>query len=253
MGLFMPDRVSTRLAIAVVVAGLAVMGLTSSALGQSHGATRAGARGPAVTKMSPGFMKSARGITLRNGEKVFGVRVVVKLSGGKMVARPASFGSCQYCSLRQNLGSGMCMSSYPNQQGHEVDQFACNGGAANQQWIYATYTDGEPYLFAYNANHLCLNNYGFSFSNGNKMALWSCNSASTAMWFGAGGSNWNGWLLVHLFSSFGTWSHQCVTTLPGRSSGAPIEEWTCDKTSSWQAFSGLWDALSPPGAADRSS
>jgi hypothetical protein len=245
--MFSRSRAPTRLAIVVIVAGLVAAPLAGTAAGHSQaGAVQTKAPAHIGLGLSPSLMKSARWITLKDGTKVYGVPMTIKVSGGKLLAHPASFGNNPYATARVNYGSGMCMSSYPNTQGSGVDQFAYNN-SANQEWIYATYTDNEPYLFAYNANNLCLNNFGFSFSNGNQMALWSCSSSSIAMWFGAGASNYGGYELIHLFQSFGAWSHQCVTTLPGRPSGSAVEEWTCDKTSVWQAFSGLWDPPSPPG------
>jgi hypothetical protein len=243
--MFSRCRAPTRLAIAVIVTGFAVAAFAGTAAGHGQG----GAVHTATTAhvglgLSPSLMKSARWITLKDGKRVYGVPMTVRVSGGKLLAHPASYGGCGYCTARVNYGSGMCMSSYPNSQGSGVDQFSCNN-SANQEWVYATLTDGEPYLFAYNSNNLCLNNYGFSFSNGNQMALWSCDSSSTSMWFGAGASNYGGYDLIHLFQGFGTWSHQCLTVLPGRPSGSAVEEWTCDKTSVWQAFSGLWTAIGP--------
>ena len=161
----------------------------------------------------------------------------VNVRKGKVLAHPAAYGNCVYCFQSQNAGSGMCMSSYPNSQGSYVDQYSCTN-AANQEWILATWTDNMPYLFAYNAPGLCLNNFQFQFSNGARMALWSCNSNSTAMWFDMGISNYANYYLIHLYKSFGTWSNQCVTVLPGRPSGSAVEQWTCDKTSVWQAFTG---------------
>lgn len=242
---FSRSRAPARLTIVVIVAGLAVAALTSTAVG--HGQGNAGKANPSAhvgLGLSPTVMKSARWITLKTGKRVYGVPVTVKISGGKLLAHPASYGACAWCSARVNRGSGMCMSSYPNTQGQAIEQYTCNN-SPNQEWVYALGADYEPYLYAANTKNLCLNNYGFSFSNGNQMALWSCNSTSTAMWFGAGASNYSGYLLIHLFKAFGTWSLQCVTVLPNRPPGSAVEEWTCDKTSVWQAFSGQWEPGSP--------
>jgi hypothetical protein len=237
-------------AIAVVVAGLAVAAFAGTAVGHSESGAKAKAAAHVGLGLSPSLMKSARWITLRDGQRVYGVPLTIRVSGGKLLAHPASYGGCAYCSAHANYGSGQCMSSYPNTQGSPIEEYTCNN-SANQEWVYASYTDNEPYLFAYNTNHLCLNNYGFSFSNGNKMALWSCSSGSVAMWFGAGASNYSGYELIHLFASYQKWSNQCVTVLPNRPAGSAVEEWTCDRGSTWQAFNGLWDGLAPPGAGDR--
>jgi hypothetical protein len=250
MKMLKDGRGPVRLAVVVVVAGLAVAAFAGSAVGHGDHAARSDAARGAALGVPPSLMKSARWITLRDGKRIRGVPLTIGLSRGRLVVQPRSYGNCAYCHSHNNRGSGMCMSSYPNSQGSGISEYGCNGGP-NQEWVYAVYTDNEPYLFAYNANNLCLNNLGGGFSNGNRIGLWSCNSGAPSMWFGAGGSDWNGWLLLHLFSGFQTWSYQCVTTLPGRGNGGPIDQWTCDRGSTWQAWGGDWGAVSAPGAADR--
>lgn len=240
-------RVPARLAVTAIVAAFAVAALAGTAAGQSQGGSvkATGSRGHVGLGLSPSLMKSARWIRLKDGKQVYGVPLSIRVSHGKVLAHPAAYGNCVYCAPRRNAGSGMCMSSYPNTQGSYVFQYTCTN-AANQEWIYAIGADYEPYIFAYNANNLCLNNFQDQFSNGSLMALWSCNSASAPMWFGVGVSNYSGYYLIHLFKSFGTWSNQCVTVLPNRPSDSPVEQWLCDKSSQWQAFSGPTDAVDPP-------
>ena len=236
-------HVPTRLVAVIVVATLAATVSAGSAAGHaSRPRTDLGLG--ATLGISPGLMKSARWITLRDGKRVFGVPVTFGVSHRRLVTRPRSYGNCMMCATHKNLGSGMCISSYPNSQGSGINEYGCNGDA-NQQWVYALYTDGMPYLFAYNTNNLCLNNLGGGFGNGYRIGLWSCNSGAASMWFGVGGSDWNGWLLVHLYNGFASWSHQCMTTLPGRGNGGPIDQWTCDRGSTWQAWGGDWSANSP--------
>lgn len=239
-------RLASRLAVGIAVAGLVITIATGSAIARSRPDIRGDSSASAQTSASAGIMKSARWITLRDGRKVWGVPLSLRLNRGRIDAHAASWGTCYYCSERANLGSGMCMSSYPNVQGPYVSEYDCNN-SANQEWIYVTETDYMPYLVAYNSNNLCLNNWGFGFSNGNRMGLYSCNSASIAMWFVAEGSDWEnyGYYLLHLYQAFGTPSNQCVTTLPGRPSGGPVDEWTCDPGSSWQAWGGLESAGTP--------
>jgi hypothetical protein len=126
-------------------------------------------------------------------------------------------------------------------------QYYCNG-SANQEWIYETPNEG--YIRAYNTSGdgLCLNNWGYSFANGNRMGLWSCDTSSPSMWMGIGGSNYTyeGAMMIHLFQG-ASWSHQCVTTYPGQGNGSAIGEWTCDKTSMWQSFLGPWQAVGGVG------
>jgi hypothetical protein len=174
------------------------------------------------------------------GKRVWGVRVTLQVGRKRIVAHIASADS------HRNRGSGLCMSSYPNTKGHEVDQYSCNG-SGNQTWIYYQGTLAEPYLGAYGspAGSLCLNNYGGGFSDGNKQALWSCSSNSSAMWYQAGISNFSGYDLVHLFDGPGSWSKMCLTTLGDTSQGSPIEEWTCNRGAANQSFDGNWYFASP--------
>jgi hypothetical protein len=247
MNLLRRGRAYARLAVVLVAASLAVMVFAGTAIGHGTEPVKAGASPTVAANLTPSLMKHARWIRLRDGKRVWGVPLTVKVSAGKLMAHPASYGNCIWCTSHNNLGSGMCISSYPNTQGPNVSEYGCNG-SANQEWVYAAYTLNEPYLFAYGSNsNLCLNNYGGGFSNGNRIGLWSCNASAPSMWFGAGGSDWNGWLLLHLFKAFGTWSNQCVTTLPGAASGGPIDQWTCNIGSSWQAWGGDWDEGSAPG------
>lgn len=211
----------------------------------AHSSRRASAR--SLADRQPGLLSDTgrRGYWMTiGGKRVWGVHVVLQVRNGSVVAHAASAcgtsGSCH-----QNLGSGLCMSSYPNQQAQAIEQYSCNG-SLNQSWTYFHYSDDMPYLKSDGAGvqkDLCLNNYGGGFSNGNKMALWSCESTSAAMWFGAGASSHSGYSLVHLYASIGRWSQQCLTTLGNTANGSPIEQWACNVNAANQQFDGNWNPL----------
>lgn len=231
----------TAMLIAAAVLVVLAVGVLGNSRGQdpsSHG--RAGVQ-----------MKGARWITLPDGKKVWGVPLVLQSKNGRVSAHLASYGVCTYCTSRRNLGSGLCMSSYPNIKGLSVKQYPCNG-SANQEWIYAKGSGYGNNLLAYNSPQLCLDNRQGAFFNGNLQILWPCNSNSRpayALWYGHGASFVAGrdYQVIHLSQGLGQLSHYCLTTRGNKTPGSPIVEWTCDPNSRNQAFSGDWEPLDPPG------
>jgi hypothetical protein len=237
---------------ALAIAVLAVVaGTTFAQAAPSHTSTAtagvtAHQRAAFTASLPAGLRRQAHWYTLGH-RRVWGVAMTMRMSRGGVVAHAAGAGYCGNpsggeLSCYQNKGSGLCMSSYGNAQGDTVNQYACNG-SANQTWILGLGYAGQPYLEAYGSGNadLCLNNWGYGFSDGNRQALYSCNTAAASMWylFGvADASLGSGWYLAHLYDGVSKWSNYCLTTLGNTTPGTPIEEWTCNPGSANQAFDG---------------
>lgn len=234
---------------ALAIAVLAVVaGTTFAQAAPSHPGTataHAGARQRAAftASLPAGLRSQARWYTVGR-RRVWGVALTMRMSRGGVMAHAAGAGYCGNPgggekSCYQNLGSGLCMSSYGNAQGDTVNQYACNG-SANQTWVLGLGEGGQPYFEAYGSGtaDLCLNNWGYGFSDGNRQALYSCNTGAPSMWYDFGGSHWSGWYLAHLYNGVSSWSNYCLTTLGNTTPGTPIEEWTCNVGSANQSFDG---------------
>lgn len=138
----------------------------------------------------------------------------------------------------QNLGTGLCMSAWPDKKGQPATQQRCNG-SLNQQWVYGW--DG-PGLALINAGmgygtttEWCLDNYQGRLSNGNPQIMWPCRAKpwTWAINYYQGGSAFTDGVLIHTNSWHGNY---CVTTLGSTTVGSPMEEWLCNKYSRNQAF-----------------
>jgi hypothetical protein len=151
---------------------------------------------------------------------------------GPVIAHAAYGNSSQL----KNVGSGLCVSSYPNKAGSPVRQYACNGGI-NQQWLYGKGSEGLNYIFSWAGNELCLDNYQGRLANGNQQILWGCwNGAAAPKGYEIGGSAVAGAYMFHLALKIGTESKYCLTSLGNKSAGSPIVAWVCNKYSANQAF-----------------
>lgn len=221
--------------LGLLVVASAVFLFGSAHKAAAHGSTRTSVAESSFTRSLPSSLRHAARWMTVGGRRVWGVPLTLQLEHGHLTARAAAIAT------HNNLGSGLCMSSYPNAQGQPIEQFPCTG-SLNQQWTFYQGTNNQGYLGAMGSpgGALCLNNYGGRFVDNNAQALWACSSNSYAMWYGVGTSNFSGYLLVHLNQAVGLWSSMCLTSLGNTASGSHIDEYTCNRAAANQSFGGNW-------------
>lgn len=228
-----------RLIILVTVCMFAALALMSPARAQStaSGTSQVSLR----ERLSPSgiLMREARWVTL-NGQRV----LVAPISATARTAS-ASPGPIPWESLR-NVGTGLCLSSYPHKVGHGVEQYPCNG-SYNQSWVLIL--DGPAWALANRGmvintsqgpSNGCLDNRGGEvFANGNSQIMWPCYGAgwNLGLTYSSGGGHIPNTTIIHTnhfaFHGGKTW---CVTSYPNKSPGSTMAEWICNTYSPNQSF-----------------
>jgi len=170
--------------------------------------------------------------------------LVAPVSAAAEKASVAS-GAIPWESVR-DAGTGLCLSSYPHEVGHGVEQWPCNG-SYNQSWVYihdgpgwGLSNEGMVVNTAQGPANGCLDNRGGEiFKNGNPQIMWPCDGDgwNLGLTYSSGVAQRPGTLLIHTndfaYHDGKTW---CVTSYPNKSPGSTMAEWVCNKYSLSQSF-----------------
>lgn len=232
-------RSAGRSLVAVLVVLAGTISVTVSATSASaRGASRA-SLGEA-SGSSDALMREARWVTL-DGRRVL-VAPLSAAAGKGSVASVAS-GLFPWASLR-DAGTGLCLSSYPDEVGHGVEQWPCNG-SYNQNWGLVNDGPGwglesEGMVVKASLESGCLDNRGGEiFENGNSQIMWPClgDGWNWGLTYNYGLAQRLGTILIHTndfaYHDGKTW---CVTSYPNKSPGSAMAEWVCNKYSPNQSF-----------------
>lgn len=218
-----------RVALASFAAASVGMGMVAQvAFAHATGSRAAERPADAVTSE---LLKSGRFVRI-HGKRVWGVPLTLQVNNsGRMTARPDFCGGAGCSSTVQNYSSGLCMTSLGGGQGADVEQWACNPGSANQQWLYYA-GDGGPELLN-GGDNLCMDDYQGRVSDNNPQIMWPCN-ASWPENYTTGSSGYSGWYLLHL--SF--YYNYCASGLGLNYDGAPVQLFTCGLDNPNQSWGG---------------
>jgi hypothetical protein len=224
------------LAVVVVI----VSGMVSAASASARGTSRASlgeASGP-----SDALMRDARWVTIQ------GQRVLVAPVSATAEKASAAPGSVVPWGSLKDVGTGLCLSSYPDEVGHAVEQWPCNG-SYNQNWAYVVNgagrsleNEGMIVNTPVGPEFGCLDNRGgVVFENGNPQIMWPCEGRgwNLGLVYAKGVAQRPGTVLIHTndfyYHDGKTW---CVTSYPNMSPGSALAEWVCNKYSPNQSFVG---------------
>lgn len=234
----MLKRSAGRSLVAVLVVLVGAISVTVSATSASaRGASRASLG--EVLRPSDALMREARWVTLH------GRRVLVAPVSAAVGKASVASGAIPWESVR-DAGTGLCLSSYPHEVGHGVEQWPCNG-SYNQSWVYihdgpgwGLSNEGMVVNTPQGPANGCLDNRGGEvFKNGNPQIMWPCDGDgwNLGLTYSSGVAQRPGTLLIHTndfaYHDGKTW---CVTSYPNTSPGSTMAEWVCNKYSLNQSF-----------------
>jgi Ricin-type beta-trefoil lectin domain-like len=191
-----------------------------------------------ASRSSDALMREARWVTL-DGRRVLAAPLSAAGTG------PVASSLFSWASLR-NAGTGLCLSSYPDEKGHGVEQWPCNG-SYNQNWMlvrlgagWGLVSEGMVVNNSQGTVSGCLDNRGGEvFTNGNAQIMWPCygDGWNLGLTYFYGLAQKPGTILIHTndwaYHDGKTW---CVTSYPNKSWGSTMAEWACNKYSPDQSF-----------------
>lgn len=226
-------------AVLAVVVGI-LSGMVNAASASARVTSRASF--DEASRPSDALMREARWVTL-DGQRV----LVAPVSAAAGKAAAAS-GSIVPWGALKDVGTGLCLSSYPHEVGHAVEQWPCNG-SYNQNWAYvmngagrSLENEGMIVNTPQGPHFGCLDNRGgVVFANGNPQIMWPCEGEgwNLGLVYAKGVAQRPGTGLIHTndfyYHDGKTW---CVTSYPNTSPGSTIAEWVCNKYSPNQSFIG---------------